>query len=165
VSYSILFIAGKRRHVVAAVASLMLMLLTAAATAQPIVYPAKGQNQGQQEQDQFSCYSWAKQQTGFDPTVAPQTTAAPPPARGGVVPGAAKGATIGAIGGAIGGNAGKGAAIGATTGAVFGGMRRAQSEQQRAAYAQQQNAQYEQARSSYNRAFAACMEGRGYTVK
>ena len=163
-SHSILFIAGKRRHVVAAVASLMLMLLTAAAVAQPIVYPAKGQSQGQQEQDQFSCYSWAKQQTGFDPTVAPQTATAPP-ARGGVVPGAAKGATIGAIGGAIGGNAGKGAAIGATTGAVFGGMRRAQSEQQRAAYAQQQNAQYEQARGSYNRAFAACMEGRGYTVK
>ena len=37
--------------------------------------------------------------------------------------------------------------------------------QQQAQYEQQQMAQYDAARSSYNRAFAACMEGRGYSVK
>ncbi|GAB63029.1 MAG: glycine zipper family protein [Candidatus Jettenia sp.] len=35
-----------------------------------IIYPAKGQSQEQMEKDKYECYSWAKQQTGFDPMVA-----------------------------------------------------------------------------------------------
>jgi hypothetical protein len=65
---------------------------------------------------------------------------------------------VGAVGGAIGGNAGKGAAIGAATGALVGGVRR--NDQRRAAEAQQA-----QASDAYGRAYAACLEGRGYTVK
>ena len=34
------------------------------------VYPKNGQNPDQQSRDQYECYSWAKQQTGFDPTAA-----------------------------------------------------------------------------------------------
>ncbi|HTY48644.1 MAG TPA: DUF6515 family protein [Steroidobacteraceae bacterium] len=34
------------------------------------VYPKNGQSQEQQSRDQYECYSWAKQQTGFDPTGA-----------------------------------------------------------------------------------------------
>lgn len=71
---------------------------------------------------------------------------------------AARGAAVGAVGGAIGGNAGKGAAIGAATGALVGGMRR--RDERRAAEASQA-----QASDAYNRAYAACLEGRGYTVK
>src|SRR6478672_9358833 len=41
------------------------------------VYPSKGQTKEQQEQDEFSCYKWAKEQTGFDPTQPMQQTAAP----------------------------------------------------------------------------------------
>jgi hypothetical protein len=34
----------------------------------PIVYPKNGQTKDQQAADQFECHSWAKGQTGFDPT-------------------------------------------------------------------------------------------------
>ena len=44
----------------------------------PIVYPAKGQSEDQMEKDKYQCYSWAKNQTGFDPMKTPTTTSAPP---------------------------------------------------------------------------------------
>ncbi len=49
----------------------------------PIAYPAKGQNPEQQEQDQFDCYSWAKGQTGFDPSQPQPTPGAQPALHGG----------------------------------------------------------------------------------
>jgi Glycine-zipper domain len=132
---------------------------------QLFIYPQRGQSQQQQQQDRFECHQWAVQQTGFDPTVGsapPPPTAAP---TSGALRGAAGGAAIGAVGGAIGGNAGRGAAIGAGTGAVFGTMRRnsqiRQAEAQQTAHAQQANQQ----RDAYNRALAACLSGRGYTVQ
>jgi hypothetical protein len=138
----------------------------------PIVYPNKGQSQDQMEKDKYECYQWAKKQTGFDPMQTPQATAPPPQEeaqQGGVVRGAARGATVGVVGGAIAGDAGKGAAIGAASGALIGGMRRRdqQRRQQQAQdqWAQQQAAQYSQSRNTYNRAFSACLEGRGYTVR
>ena len=142
-----------------------------------IIYPAKGQNQQQMDRDKFDCYSWAKQQTGFDPMqvqVPSQPVPSPPPGAspGSVVRGGAGGAALGAaVGGIAGGwsGAGKGAAIGALTGGVFGGLRSrarnqqaAQSQQQ---YAAQQSAQYQQKRTTYNRAYAACLEAKGYVVK
>ena len=87
------------------------------------VYPSKGQTKDQQEQDEFGCYKWGNEQTGFDPTQTVQQ-AAPPQQNGQVVGGAAKGAALGAVGGAIAGDAGKGAAIGAAVGAAGGAMRR-----------------------------------------
>jgi hypothetical protein len=133
--------------------------------ADPIVFPAKGQSSQQTETDKYSCYSWAKGQTGFDPMQAPTATAPPPPTQGGAVKGAARGAAAGALIGAAAGDAGKGAAIGAASGGVVGGARRAKSNQQQQQYAQDQSAGYEQRRNDYNRAFGACMEGKGYTVK
>jgi hypothetical protein len=138
----------------------------------PIVYPNKGQGKQQQEKDQFDCYQWAKGQTGFDPMKTPTATA-PPPAKeapqGGVGRGAARGAVVGVTAGAIAGDAGKGAAIGAASGAMIGGMRRrdqvAREEQAQEQWAKDQTAQYQQGRATYNRAYSACLEGRGYTVK
>ncbi len=136
----------------------------------PIIYPAKGQNQQQQERDRFECYSWAVRQTGFDPMKQPTATTPPPSQQtsGGAVRGAARGAAAGAIGGAIGGDAGKGAAIGAGAGGFIGGMRRRQSQREQQArnqqWAQQQSQQYQARRAQYDRAFGACMEGRGYVV-
>jgi len=127
------------------------------------VYPSKGQTKEQQEQDEFSCYKWAKEQTGFDPTQPVQQAAAPPP-QGGAAKGAAKGAAIGAIGGAIGGDAGKGAAIGAGVGAAGGAARRRKGEQQQAAALQKAKQEYNAEVDGYKRAFSACMTGRGYTV-
>jgi len=137
-----------------------------------IIYPNKGQNQQQLEKDKFECYSWAKQQTGFDPMEVPKATAPPPKQeaqQGGLVRGAARGATVGVAAGAIAGDAGKGAAIGAASGALFGGMRRRdqrhRQEQAEQQWAQEQTAAYTQKRNNYNRAYGACLEGRGYTVK
>ena len=67
-----------------------------------IVYPAKGQSQKQMEKDKFDCYSWAKQQSGFDPMQTPAPAPAPPPpgsAAGGGAGGAALGAAVGGIAG------------------------------------------------------------------
>lgn len=127
------------------------------------VYPSKGQTKEQQEQDEFACYKWAKEQTGFDPTQPMQQAAAPPP-QGGAAKGAAKGAAIGAIGGAIGGDAGKGAAIGAGVGAAGGAARRRKGEQQQASAQQKAKQEYDAKVDGYKRAFSACMTGRGYTV-
>jgi len=138
---------------------------------EPFVYPQKGQSQEQMEKDKFECYNWAKGQTGFDPMAVPTATAPPPQAgapEGGVVKGAARGALVGVAVGAIAGDAGKGAAIGAASGGLFGGMRRQdqkrQQEQAEQQWAQEQAAQYNQKRNAYDRAYGACLEGRGYTV-
>ena len=135
----------------------------ASAALDVFVYPTKGQTKDQQEQDEFACYKWGKEKTGFDPTQTVQQ-AAPPQQHGQVVGGAARGAALGAIGGAIGGNAGKGAAIGAAVGGGVGVMRRGQSRRQAEAAQQQAEQKYEVSLDGYKRAFSACMTGRGYTV-
>jgi hypothetical protein len=156
------------------VITVFLMVLTVgiASAQELIIFPAKGQSDDQMEQDKFACYTWAKKETGFDP-MAPPTATAPPPQQeapqGGVVRGAARGALVGVAAGAIAGDAGKGAAIGAASGGLIGGMRRndqrrreANNQQQ---WEQQQAQQYSQKRNTYNRAYSACLEGKGYTVK
>ena len=140
-----------------------------------IIYPAKGQSQDQMEKDKFECYSWAKKESGFDPMQPPTATEAPPQQqakKGGAGRGAARGATVGYVGGKIfsdSGSGSSGAKAGAATGALVGGMRRRdqqrQQQQAQQQWAKEQEAQYTQARNSYNRAYSACLEGRGYTVK
>jgi hypothetical protein len=119
-----------------------------------IIYPARGQSQSQQDQDNYACHNWATQQSGYNPSQPPPQASpyGPSPLRG-----AARGAAVGAVGGAIGGNAGKGAGIGAATGALIGGIRRQDQ------YAQQQSSNSQQ-QALYNRAIGTCMQGRGYTV-
>ncbi len=152
--------------------SLLLLLLVSFTEANAqglIVYPANGQNDQQMEQDKYSCHQWAVGQTGYDPTQgasAPQASGGSP--SGGVVSGAAKGALVGAaVGGIVSGSSGakKGLGAGAAAGGLLGGMHRQSqaAEQQRAQ--QQSQAQAAQKQSEYNRAFAACLESKGYTVK
>jgi hypothetical protein len=152
------------------------LLVPLSAEAQDLfIYPSKGQSQEQQDRDRYECHSWASQQTGFDPTrSAPPPGVAPPPKeaqQGGLMRGGLRGGAIGAVGGAIGGDVKKGAAIGAGTGALIGGFRRndqkRRQKQERQNYRQaqaQQDAAYARQRDSYNRAMAACLQGRGYTV-
>jgi hypothetical protein len=131
----------------------------------PIVYPAKGQSAQQQKKDDGECLAWAKTNTGIDPAVAsqpaPQQTG---PAVGGGerVRGAAKGAVGGAVIGGIAGDAGTGAGIGAAAGTMAGGARARQNQKAQNQQAQQQQ---QNALSTYYRAYGACMEGRGYTIK
>jgi Glycine-zipper domain len=155
-----------KRNAIFAIAASVLISSAGAFAQNLYVYPQKGQSKQQQEKDEFECHKWAKDQTGFDPMAQPSSPAAAAPApKGGAVRGAAKGAALGAIGGAIAGDAGKGAAIGAGVGGAGGALRRrGQVQQQQQAQQAQASAQNAQ-RSQYQRAYGACLEGRGYTVK
>ncbi|MGA9575109.1 MAG: glycine zipper family protein [Lysobacterales bacterium] len=154
------------------IATCCAMFVTSTAMAAGLmVYPSKGQSAEQQKSDEGACVTWASGQTGFDPTAPFQPTSAPPPQQQPTT-NAARGAFRGALGGlvigAIAGDAGKGAAIGAGTGLLIGGVRHSEQAQssaaQQNAWAQQQAEQYQQSQNDFNRAYATCLQGRGYTV-
>ena len=107
------------------------------------VYAQTDQSPQQQQKDENECSNWATQQTGYRPSGSSSSGG------GGVLRGAARGAGIGAIGGAIGGDAGTGAAVGAAVGGISGGIRNHDEQSQR---------------NEFDRAFASCMQDRGYTV-
>ena len=148
------------------------MVLAGSAFAQdPIVFPADGQSNEQMEKDKLDCYQWARNETGFDPMIVPTATSAPPQgqARGGSAVG---GAALGAAAGAAikrGGSRSKGAATGALVGGLLGGAstqaQRQQDEMAQRHWEQEQAAIYAQQRNTYNRAYAACLESKGYTVR
>ena len=132
------------------------------------VFPSKNQSKQKQKEDEFECYKWAMEQSGIDPLNLPKVQAAPAETgpTGGAVVGAAKGAAAGVAIGAIAGDAGKGAAIGAVAGGLAG--RRA-GKQQQAAQNQQAQATAtkteQEMKNSFLKAFSACIEGKGYTIK
>ena len=142
---------------------------TVSAQTDMFIYPAKGQNQAQQDRDRYECHSWAVQQTGFDPT-RPQAANSQPsqqqyqPSKPHVLQGAGRGAALGAVGGAITGNAGKGAAAGAAMGGMVGGFRRRDERMRQADMRADAAAAGDPARPAYMRAMSACLQGRGYTV-
>jgi hypothetical protein len=140
-------------------------------------YPNHGQSAAQQDRDRYECYLWAKKQTGFDPS---STQLAPhqrvevwpmPPTGYDIAVGAATGAVLGAVVSPPNKTA-EGVAVGAITGAVIGAAsdaaRQEQAERIQQSYDQrdaQRIAQLERQASSYRRAMAACLQGRGYTVR
>lgn len=144
---------------------------------QVIFYPNKGQNAEQQDRDRYECYLWAMEQTGFDPSVphlAPhhRVEIVPEPAPGhDTAVGTAAGAVLGAVLSPRGKTV-EGAVVGAVAGAVIGSAsdaaRAQQSRQLQSQYDRQtadQIANLELQASNYRRAMAACLEGRGYTVR
>jgi hypothetical protein len=154
-------------------------------------FPKNGQSADQQLKDESDCYGMAKQRTGIDAQAPPpqglseeekqaaqqQAAANAPQARGARARGAARGAAGGAAVGAIAGDPGKGAAAGAVVGTMKGGATQrsanAQSKQQAASQtaAAQKKAdeellrQHQEGIDAFQRAFAACMDARGYSVK
>ncbi len=134
--------------------------------AQLSIYPANGQSPEQQQTDEAECHQWAVQQTGIDPSAPPPVpqASAPPTTATGTTPGAgARGAARGAIAAeVVGGDAGKGAVAGATVNRSR--SRRANSAAEGQAQ-QQQQAAGQQQMDTYYKADAACLEGRGYSVK
>jgi hypothetical protein len=137
--------------------------------AAPVIYPAKGQSVSQTDHDKFACFEWSKSQSGFDPMLAlatPAPAATPSPTNnsstgsnptGSMARGAAGGAAVAEL---TNGDAGKGVAVGVLGAAMRDHMKQ-QQQQQRA----QQQAASNQQRATFDRAFGACMEGRGYVVK
>ena len=152
-------------------ASLTIALQSTAMAGAVIVYPAGGQSAEQQRSDEGACMSWAKEQTGFDPT-APMEATSPPPDYDEPTASAGRGALHGALGGlvvgAITGHPGRGAAIGAGTGAVVGDVRRRdqteRADDEQDAWEDQQAARYQESQNEFNRAYATCLQGHGYTV-
>jgi hypothetical protein len=141
-------------------------LVAGEAGAQQYVYPAKGQTPQQQKSDESACDTWAVQQTGFDPAKPPppQQAAKPPTTATGTAPGAgARGAVRGAVvGEVVAGDARSGAAVGAV--AARGQSRRQNAAVEGQAQQQQQSAMQQQ-QAGFAKARAACLEGRGYSVK
>ena len=155
------------------------------------VFGKNGQNPDQQLKDESECYGAARQMTGIDPKApaaagktAEQKAAEQKEAannanqvKGARVAGAARGAAGGAAIGAIAGDAGKGAGAGAVAGTMRGGaqQRQANAAAQKQAAAQtaakQQKeeeglkAAHAQGLDTFQRAFEACMDARGYSVK
>ena len=145
--------------------SIAAVLLSAVAAAEPIAYPAKGQSAKQQDRDESECHGWAKKETGVDPVaVAEQSTASSGSPKNSGMGSGARGAGIGAMRGAADGNAAAGAAQGARRGRLMAAIRsRRQEKQQDAASAP--DADVRAQLDKYDRAYGACLTGRGYSVK
>ena len=137
-----------------------------------MIYPSQGQTTETQLTDQLACYNWAVGQTGVNPAATEgqavqQYQAAQQQAQatqGGAVRGAAGGALAGVAIGAIAGDAGEGAAIGAVAGGLVGGMWSRRQRARASAQAEQAKEMYAQAMTAWDRAYVACLQGRGYTV-
>jgi Ser/Thr protein kinase RdoA (MazF antagonist) len=140
-------------------------------------YPNQGQSEEQQDRDQYECYLWATQQTGFDPSnpnLAPHHRVEfvhEPASRHGTALGAAAGAVIGAAVTSR-SNPAKGAVVGAVAGAMLGAASDASREEEARRRQQQYDqetadryAESEIKANNYRRAQEACLEGRGYTVR
>lgn len=149
-----------------------LLTLIAALTLAPVAYgqelfvfPNDGQSQDQQDMDEFQCQRSARDRTGFDPMATPTARTARPQQQGGAASGAVRGALLGGAIGAATGNTRQGLRTGAAGGGVMGGMRRADSNRQQEDWARRETQNYQRDRDNWNRAFIACMEARGYTVR
>ena len=138
---------------------------------EPIIYPTKNQSAEQQSKDQSECQSWANNESGFDP--ANPHAGAPPQAEQHtsgrpVVRSAARGALVGAAAGSIVGDtsdAKKGAAAGAAVGGLRAGFKKRDAQKANAQAAEAEEARTQENQANFNRAFEACMTGRGYSVK
>ena len=109
-------------------------------------YPARGQSTERMSRDVADCQAWAQQQTGYDPVADTAKGAAIGTLLGGAL-GAGTGAAVSA---ATGNNVGRGAATGAVIGGVAGGVTGGVYK-------------YSKSKDGYDQAYAACMNGRGYT--
>jgi hypothetical protein len=146
-------------------------------TNQVFMYPKLGQSPMQQDRDRYECHMWAMGQTGYDPSLPPlpvrrYTRVQPVPPIG--YDTAALGFTGALLGAIIGGyhHAPEGALIGGAIGAMTGivsDSSRAEAARRIEADQNRQNEAYddrmEDRASAYRRAMAACLEGRGYSVK
>ena len=132
------------------------------------VFAAKKQDAAQQAKDEQEAFEWAVKQTGVNPLTmkATQAAAVEKGPDGKAVKGAARGALAGVAIGAIAGDAGKGAAIGATGGGLVGVIKKRRANADAKQEAQTTATQTdEKALANFIKAYTACLEGKGYSVK
>jgi hypothetical protein len=133
---------------------------------EPEVYPAKGQTGQQQERDQYECHEWATKETGVDPVaLAEQKLATPAPAKQEGLGGAERGAGLGAAGGAMEGDPAAGAARGFGIGRMVSVVKAKRQLREQQSVESSQAADLQGQLDRYDRAYAACLTGRGYSVK
>lgn len=153
----------------AVLALLSFATLGSTVRANTYIYPNKGQSTEQQNQDKWECHQWAVQQTGVDPEkIAQEATSrdAYKQPDGGYYAGAGlKGGVVGgALGGAIAGVPGEGALIGAAVAGVANVVRARHKINEQNDYNQAVAKQHQAQLNQYDRAYATCLKGRGYTV-
>ena len=132
------------------------------------VYPAKNQTDEQMARDKEECHDWAVKQTGVDPEKLASEAVTPPPSGGSSSEAGSGlgGAGLGAARGAMSGDAAGGAIRGVGIGRLVRAARaRREMEEQHQASPQQEYQQRKTQLQSYDRAFSACLTGRGYSVQ
>jgi hypothetical protein len=142
-------------------------------------FPQKGQTPDQQKQDEGSCAQWAKGQTGIDPAVlqyrqqeaaadqqqASQAASNPQTGRK-LGRAAVTGAAMGQMNKNMDDGAGKGAAMGVTLAASKARGAKVEADKQapvNAANAQSAGVQADS--EKFTKAYCACMEGKGYSIR
>lgn len=151
----------------------------ASAISDPIVFPRDGQSNEQQRNDEGSCSSWAKGNTGIDPSyiraklemtneaIISQSQANRPKSTGRKIFGAAAmGAALGGVDKNVKNQVGKRAI-------QLGMLGASKAVQDKKQYQQQQQmdqrlGQKQQLKNQYNkytRAFSVCMDAKGYSVR
>ena len=156
----------------------VLIAKSAFSVSEPMIFPKEGQSREQQRLDKQYCGSWAQQETGVDPSyvkaklemtndnVASAASGDKPSFGRRLMRGAALGAAMGGIDDGIDNNVGKRA----VQGVVLSGSRTRQDRQQYQRDQQlngqlQRKMQLEEQYDKYMRAFAVCMDAKGYSVK
>lgn len=126
------------------------------------VYPAKSQSDEQIARDKEECHDWAVKQTGVDPAKVAAEATTPLKSAGG---GALGGAALGAARGAESGDAGAGAIHGIGIGRLVHAIRARRQMQEQHEGAAQDHQQRQVQLQKYDRAYGACLTGRGYVVQ
>jgi hypothetical protein len=143
-------------------AALVLLGAGGLAAQEQYVYPARNQSDEQMGRDKEECHEWAVKQTGVDPEkVATETTT---PATSGSS-GGLGGAGLGAARGAMSGDAGAGAIRGVGIGRLVHAIRARKQMEEQHQTTTQDHQQRQAQLQKYDRAYAACLTGRGYTVQ
>jgi hypothetical protein len=117
------------------------------------------------ERDEYACHQWATKDTGVDPeALAEAKLAAPTPSEphGGE---GLRGAGMGAAGGAMEGDTAGGAARGFGIGRMVSVIRAKKQLREQQSSGSNDAAQLQTQLDKYDRAYAACLTGRGYSVK
>ena len=169
----------KNTYLLAIPFTILAMIGTASAISDPIVFPRDGQSNEQQRNDETSCSSWAKGNTGVDPSyiraklemtdqsIISQSHSNQPKSVGRRVFGAAAmGAALGGVDKGIDNKVGKRAVQVGMLGASRAVQdKRQYQQQQQMSQKLSQKQQLENQYNAYTRAFSVCMDAKGYSVR
>ena len=169
-----------KRMIIAAILSVIFVSFAWLSSAQEelIIFPKEGQGREQKAEDKGYCVSWAKEETNVDPSylrakiemtdemIVRDAQGSQQKPMGRIFKGAARGAALGGIRQGIDSDVGAGAAGGAAIG-IFRSRdaKRKEAKEQKQASQYYRKEQYETQYNKFLRAYSACMDAKGYSVK